>query len=67
VSIRERRRTEQLNIRVTPEERAEIQAEAERRSVTVTDLIVKATLNDIRYGGRPFKGTLRRLREAGQT
>jgi uncharacterized protein (DUF1778 family) len=67
MSIRERRRTEQLNIRVTPDEKAEIQTAAETQKTTVTDLMVSATLDKVRRDARPFVGTLRRMLREGES
>jgi len=64
---RERRRTEQLNIRVTPEEKAEIQTAAVVQKTTVTELMVSATLDKVRRETRPFVGTLRRMLNEGKT
>jgi hypothetical protein len=64
---RQRFRSEQLNIRVTPEEKAEIQTAAEARETTVTDLMVSATLDKVRRDGRPFVGTLRRMLSEGES
>lgn len=58
-------RTEQLNVRVTPEEKVTIQTAAQEMETTVTDLMVTATIDKINDKGRKFKGTLRRMREAG--
>jgi hypothetical protein len=58
---RQRSRTEQLNIRVTPEEKAEIQTAADTQKTTVTDLMVSATLDKVRRESKPFVGTLRRM------
>ena len=63
--IRERKRTEQLNIRMTPEEKAAIHAAADKMNVTVTDLMVRATLDKIKEEVWGFEGTLRRLRQEG--
>ncbi|MEN6368483.1 MAG: DUF1778 domain-containing protein [Thermotogota bacterium] len=63
MSIRERRRTEQLNIRVTPEELTTIRLAAEKAETTVTEFVVSAVLDK---ANGAFKGTLRRMREAGE-
>ncbi len=65
MSIRERRRTEQLNIRVTPEELTTIRLAAERAAKTITELVVSATLDKIQADGLGFRGTLRKLTEDG--
>lgn len=63
MAIRERKRSRQLNIRVTPVEMDTIQAAADARGVTVTTLMVDSTLDKIKEEERGFKGTLRKLRE----
>lgn len=63
VYIREKKRTEQLNLRVTPEEKDAIRAAAEENNITVTELMVTATFDKIKDEARGFKGTLRRIRE----
>lgn len=66
MSIRERQRTKQLNIRVTPEELDQFKAAAEGLGVSVTELVVKATLDKIVDEALVFKGTLRRMMEEGE-
>lgn len=66
MSIRERKRTSQLNIRVTPEELEQIRTAADSAGVTMTRFVVKATIDKINDEGLGFKGTLRRMREAGE-
>jgi len=66
MSIRERVRTKQLNIRVTPEELDTFKKAAEQNNVSVTELVVQATLDKINDERMVFKGTLRRMREAGE-
>ena len=66
MSIRERVRTEQLNIRVTPQEKAAIRDAANEQGITVTELMVTSTLDKIQDDARGFQGTLRKIREAGQ-
>jgi len=66
MSIRERKRTAQLNIRVTPEERDAIRTAADERNMTVTELMVSTILDKIQDDARGFQGTLRRLRDEGR-
>lgn len=66
MSIRERIRTKQLNIRVTPDELDQIRAASDNLGVTMTQFVVKATLDKINDERLVFKGTLRRMREAGE-
>lgn len=66
MSTRKRLRTEQLNLRVTPDELIMIRLAAAKADTTVTELVVSATLDRIQNGGLGFKGTLRRMREAGE-
>jgi len=62
MSIREKRRTAQVNLRLTPEELTAIRNAATALDVTVTELMVGATLDKINsQDGSQFKGTLRRL------
>lgn len=64
--VRERRRTHRLDLRVTPEELFQIRRAAENSETTVTEFIVTAALDKAQGKGFGFKGTLRRMREAGE-
>jgi len=57
-------RTEQINIRLTPEEKEMIQGFAEAMEITITQLMVEATYDKMeKETGQTFKGTLRRFVE----
>lgn len=66
MSIRERKRTKQINIRVTPEELRSIRAASEGLEMSMTQFVMKAVLDKINDERLVFKGTLRRMREAGE-
>ena len=60
------KKTEQLNLRVTPEEKERIRAAAEALDITVTELMVQSTMERINGASHRFVGTLRRMRELGK-
>jgi uncharacterized protein (DUF1778 family) len=64
VYVQKQTRTARINLRLTPEELDTIREAAEREGVTVTQFMVKAALD--KAPGAGFKGTLRRMREAGE-
>ncbi len=64
MSIPKQIRRTQINLRLTEEDLAKIREAAKSRGVTMTELMLSATLDNIQDKG--FKGTLRRMREAGE-
>lgn len=61
-----RTKTTQFNLRLTPDELEAFRRGADQLGVSVSKLLIDATLDKIERERLDFKGTLRRMIEKGQ-